>query len=102
MNKEWELTDEEIDKAVRDEDEYQCAMHAIATAAQRKMVEWLEKNDITKREFQGERANEADVLLEKGDLWVDRIDWERVLSALSPRKDELYRGLAATYGRRGE
>jgi len=93
----WELTDEEVAEAKRKarqpwraEIARWCRGErrrwpylrdfedaAIASAAVQKVAEWMEAHDIaSRRTFVGTPAEEADVLLDKGDLWVDRLDWQ--------------------------
>ena len=55
---------------------------AVARAAEVHLIDWLQRHDIASRRiFNNNTEQETNVLLERGDLWIDRLDWQSVRAA---------------------
>ena len=88
----WELDDEEAERIAGDmlhywEDMETEVYRAIATAAQKRLVEWLVDENMNKdADWEASRTDVrlkyAEVQMDKGDLWIDFVSYATVRAAL--------------------
>jgi hypothetical protein len=94
----WELTDKEAEQALLDGIDAcygkphlwttKRANQVIATAAQKKLVEWLQKKDVCESYYfhEGGSSESVSALMFRGDLKVYRADWLPVKVALGVKQ----------------